>query len=263
MLHFRSVPWAIACPILCMNRPENIPSDIEPAISALPRLRAIGLIVGYFVLVAAAWITRNDALSASCVVLLISAVLYPRLRRNSRGAWAVWAVLVGAVLALTLGGHGRVALDLVPLAINLGLALFFGWSLTGGHTPLIARAIIAIEGVERLSLPRVESYARTLTAAWTLIFAIQVVLFVLLMAWWLPQLPVDSSAYRWAMTWLHVGGYALPAVFMLVEYLFRRWYLRHIPHVPPAQFVSQLVQNWPQLLRDTDLHAQRRSSTGD
>ncbi len=259
MLHFRSIPWAFACPILCMNRPENIPSEIEPAISTPQRLRIVGLIVGYVVLVLAAWITRNDALSAICVVVLVSAVLFPHLRRTSRAAWAIWAILVGGVLALSLGGLGRVALDLVPLAINLGLAILFGWSLTGAHTPLIARAIIAIEGIERLGLPRVESYARTLTAAWALVFAIQVVLFVWLMTWWLPHLTAGSPAHRWAMTWLHVGGYALPAAFMLVEYIFRRWYLRHIPHVPPAEFVQQLVRNWPQLLRDTDLGGKRRS----
>lgn len=242
-----------------MNRPDKTPSDIEPVPRSPQRMGVIGLIAGYIVLVLIAWITRSDALSAICVVLLVSAVLFTHLRKHSRAAWVVWLVLVGGVLALTVGGQGRFALDLVPLAINLGLAVLFGWSLTDGHTPLIARAIVAIEGEDRLALPRVESYARALTLAWTAVFAIQVVLFVILLAWWLPHLAVDSSAYRWAMGWLHVGGYALPAVFMLAEYLFRRWYLRHIPHVPPAQFMRQLVENWPKLLRDTELRVQRRS----
>lgn len=259
MLHFRPAPRAIACHDLRMNRPENLPSDIEPPSSIAARIRVAGLIVGYIAIVLIAWITRSDVLSAICVVLLISAVLLPQLRRNSRGAWSIWLLLVAGVLALTLNGQGRIALDLVPLAINLGLAILFGWSLTGGHTPLIARAIIAIEGIERLRLPKVEPYARALTFAWAGVFAIQVLVFLLLMAWVLPNLTMESSAYRWAMTWLHVGGYALPGLFMLIEYLFRRWYLRHIPHVPPALFVRQLVQNWPQLLRDSEPHASRRS----
>ncbi|HET9033277.1 MAG TPA: hypothetical protein VFN25_10260 [Dokdonella sp.] len=258
MLHFHPAHRAIACLILRMNRPESNPSDIETVTNPRQRLRVIALIVGYVALVLIAWLTRSDALSAICVVLLVSAVLSPQLRRRTPAAWLAWLAIVGGVLALSFNGQGRVALDLVPLAINLGLAVLFGWSLSGGHTPLIARAIIAIDGIERLSLPRVQAYARTLTCAWAVVFAIQVVMFVLLIVWWLPAFPIDSSAHRWAMIWLHVGGYALPAVFMLLEYVFRRWYLRHMPHAPPLQFLRQLVQNWPQLLRDTHLHTQRR-----
>lgn len=259
MLHFHPVPWANAFHFLRMNRPEKLPSELEPASNPRQRFRVIGLIVGYMALVLIAWITRNDLLSAVCVVLLISAVLYPRLRSHSPGAWVIWLLLVAGIVGLAFSGNGRVALDLVPLAINLGLSILFAWSLTNGHTPLIARAIIAIEGIERLHQPRVEKYARVLTGAWAVLFVVQVLLFAALMIWWLPQLPVESSGHRWAMTWLHVGGYALPAVFMLVEYAFRRWYLRHIPHVPPAQFLRQLMQNWPQLLRDSDLRTPRSS----
>ena len=217
----------------------------------------MSMIAGYVILVLLAWFTGSDALSALCVVVLVSAVLASALRRKSRGAWMAWLVIVGGVAVLTFNGHGRTALDLVPLAVNLGLAFLFGISLTEGHTPLIARAIIAIEGAERLELPRVDTYARMLTLAWALLFGIQAILFILLMGWWLPQLAIDSRAYHWAMMWLHVGGYLLPGLFMVVEYGFRRWYLSHIPHVPARQFLQQLVRNWPQLLRDSDLRAPR------
>lgn len=99
--------------------------------------------------------------------------------------------------------------------------------------------------------------ARALTLAWAVLFAVQFVAFLLLMFVGLPRLSPNSSAHAWAMAWLHAGGYLLPAVFMLGEYVFRRWYLRHIPHVPPRQFIHQLVRNWPQLLRDTDPRAPR------
>jgi len=240
-----------------MTRPEESQPSPEAAPSPWRRIRLVGMLAGYFALVLIAWLSGSDALSALCVVLLVSAVLAPALRRGSRPAWIAWIMIVGGVALLTFNGHGRTALDLVPLAINLGFATLFGVSLTGTHTPLIARAIIAIEGPERLRLPRVEHYARLLTLAWAVIFAIQVVVFAVLMTWWMPQLAIDSAAYHWAKTWLHVGGYALPAVFMFVEYGFRRWYLRHIPHVPPREFIRQLVRNWPQLLRDSDLRAPR------
>jgi uncharacterized membrane protein len=240
-----------------MIRPDKTPFDAGTGSTTAQRIRLAGMIFGYAALVLLAWFTGSDALSALCVVLLLSAVLAPGLRRRSRAAWSVWIVLVGAVVLLTFGGYGRTALDLVPLAINLGLAVLFGISLRSSHTPLIARAIIAIEGAERLALPRVAGYARTLTLAWTVVFLIQVVMFVLLMFWWLPRLAVDSQAHAWATTWLHVGGYVLPAAFMVVEYVFRRWYLRHLPHVPARQFAQQLIRNWPKLLRDSDLRPQR------
>ncbi len=240
-----------------MIRPEKSHYSPEQATSSRRRASVIGMVVVYAILVFIAWLTASDALSAICVVLLVSGVLASALRRKSRGAWVAWLVIVGGVVVLTFSGHGRTALDLVPLAVNLGLAFLFGISLSKGHTPLIARAIIAIEGAERLALPRVEGYARLLTLAWTLVFATQAVLFVLLMSWWLPRLAIDSSARYWAMTWLHVGGYLLPAAFMIVEYVFRRWYLRHIPHVPLRQFLQQLVRNWPQLLRDSELRVPR------
>lgn len=215
------------------------------------------MLAGYLILVAISWWSGSDVLSAICVVLLVSMLLASRLRTRSRGAWLVWTMVVVGVLALTVIGRGRLALDLVPVAINLGLAALFGVTLTGTHTPLISRAIIAIEGRERLDEPRVAGYARALTQAWTLLFALQAVAFLLLLFVWLPRLPADSAAHAWALTWLHVGGYLLPVVFMLVEYGVRRWYLRHIAHVPARQFVYQLARNWPQLLRDTDLRAPR------
>ncbi len=236
--------------------------ETESATVTVQRWRVLAAVAGYLALVAIAWWTGNDSLSAICVVLLVSAVLGSRLRTGSRGAWLIWMLVVAGVATLAFNGQGRIALDLVPLAINIGLAALFGLSLTGTHTPFIARAIIAIDGRDRLDQPRVAGYARALTLAWALLFAVQSVAFVLLMFVWMPRLPGDSRAHAWATTWLHVGGYLLPAVFMFVEYGIRRWYLRHIPHAPPRQFVYQLVRNWPQLLRDTDLRAPRNPEAG-
>lgn len=209
-----------------------------------------GLILGYLILLLAAWLTGSESLSALCVVVLISVVLAPRLRGDARWPWLLWIVLVGGVVAMTLNGHGRTALDLVPLAINLALGLLFAGSLGRSHTPLIARAIIAIEGRERLLLPRVAGYARALTVAWTAVFLAQSIAFVIVLGWWLPATAHDDPAHAWLLAWLHVGGYLLPAAFMLAEYAFRRWYLRHVPHVSAHVFLHRLIRNWPQLLRD-------------
>ena len=241
-----------------MNRPPQNPRIPDRLPAPVRRLHVLAAIAGYLALVTVAWLTASDALSAICVVLLVSAVLLPRLRARSLAAWLIWLAAIAAVLLLTLAGHGRIALDLVPLAINLGLAMFFGVSLLGTHTPLIARAIIAMEGRERLQLPRVATYARTLTLVWTLLFTLQAALFAWLMFVSLPHSTIDSRSHAWALTYLRVGGLLLPALFMLVEYLFRRWYLRHLPHESPRQFIQALILNWPQLLRDGDVPVERK-----
>ena len=252
----RVSPWYISAlfpgrKVPTVNRPAPIPTRPDTLAASVQRLRVFGVIAAYMALVAVAWLSGNDLLSAACVVLLISAVMAPRLRRpDARWPWIAWTVLVGAVAVLTVLGHGRTALDLVPLAINLALGALFGFSLTDSHTPLIARAIIAIEGREHLGLPRVAGYARALTAAWTVLFLAQSILFVVVLGWWLPGTAADDPAHGWLVTWLHVGGFLLPALFMLVEYAFRRWYLRHVPHLAPQVFLQRLIRNWPQLLRD-------------
>lgn len=252
MVHFRPVSRATTAHV---NHPAPIPTRAEAAPTLAQRLRVVGLVAGYAALLLVAWLTGNDALSAICVVIPVSVVLAPRLRAQSARAWLLWVVLVGGVVAMTAGGHARTALDLVPLAINLALGALFASSLGPARTPLIARAIIAIEGREHLGLPRVAGYARALTAAWAGLFLVQSVLFIGVLGWWLPGVAGDDPAHAWLVAWLHAGGFLLPALFMLAEYGFRRWYLRHVPHLPAQLFLRRLVRNWPQLLRDGEATA--------
>lgn len=214
---------------------------------ALPVRAAI---LGYVVLLIITWLTGSDALAAICLVLLASAVLLPGLRAKRPRAWLAWVVLIVFIGMLTAKGHVHLLLDFVPIAVNLGLAALFAHSLRAPHTPMIARAIVAIEGEDRMALPGIADYARRLTVAWVIVFCVQFVLFIALVYWWLPALPTESDARAFAVSWLHVGGYVLPMGFMAVEYLFRRWHFRHLSHSPPRQFFRQLVRNWPLLLRD-------------
>ena len=73
-----------------------------------------------------------------------------------------------------------------------------------------------------------------------------------LLGGWLPGTDGSDPMHGWALSYLHVGGLLVPALFMLAEYAFRRWYLRHVPHMPPQQFFRRLMQNWPQLLHDRE-----------
>ena len=207
----------------------------------LALLLTLGL---YLSLVVAALVTRNGWLSALCALLLGSALLAPRLLARQLWAWLAWLLLGSTLWVVARGGHGRLILDFLPVAINLALAVLFGHTLLGGRRPLIERAIVAIEGEAHLRLPRVASYARTLTWAWTLLFLGQALLLALL---------IGSGASQHstvAALWLHLGGYVLPATFMVAEYSFRRHYLSHVPQPPLWRFLQQLARNWHGLLHD-------------
>lgn len=220
-------------------------------------LRVRAAISGYVVLLIITWLTGSDVLAAICLVLLTSAILLPGLQARRLGAWLIWIAVIAVIGVLTAKGQVHILLDFVPIAVNLGLAFLFAHSLRAPHTPMIARAVIAIEGKDRLALPGVADYARRLTLAWVIVFCVQFVLFIALVYWWLPAMPPESDARALAVSWLHVGGYVLPMVFMAAEYLFRRWHFRNLPHSPPRQFFRQLIRNWPLLLRDAALPRER------
>ena len=71
---------------------------------------------------------------------------------------------------------------------------------------------------------------------------------------------VRNCRRRWRW-YLHLGSYATVLAFLVVEYAFRRWYLRHIQHVSLPVFVARLVRRWPALARSVmhDPHGRKRA----
>lgn len=252
MLHFRPAFQAMAS-FQRVNRPAQFnPHPVTHLPAPARRRTLVAIVIGaYLLLVLAALLLAHARLAAACVALLVTAVLAQPMIARKPWAWVTWFIACGGVLALAVSGHGLLSLDLVPMAINLALATLFGLSLRRGHTPLIARAICAIEGPERLALPRVAGYARALTFAWAGLFLAQAVAFVVMLVWWLPSVAANETLHAWGLRALHICGYLLPVLFMACEYAFRRWYLRHLPHVPLPEFLHKLASNWHGLLRDS------------
>ncbi|MEO8459606.1 MAG: hypothetical protein ABI451_03680 [Dokdonella sp.] len=220
-------------------------------------------IIGYVIVVVTAIVVGNAALSAFSTLILLTIVLTPSLVDRRVWAWIAWATIIAAVLVLTLSGHGKLAFDAVPILINLALAIFFGRTLFDQREPMIARAIVALEGEQRLALPGVASYARHLTLAWTLLFAVQACLLSIVfccrtaegvfaaLGWPTPlSLPTES-----ANAYLRFGGYLVTLAFFVVEYPIRRWRLRHLPHAPAHNFAGNLATNWHRILHDRKLPA--------
>ena len=58
--------------------------------------------------------------------------------------------------------------------------------------------------------------------------------------------PAHAAAWRW---YLHLGSYLVVCAFLVLEYAWRRWRLRHVPHLPLPIFLARLARRWPSLLR--------------
>lgn len=217
------------------------------------RVFAFG-VAAYVVLALAGWWSGRAWLDVLAAFVLVTLLLSPGLRDRRVGAWCAW-LGSGALLALLAArGDGRFALDLMPALVNGILCSLFARTLRSGREPLIARFIGVIEGYERLALPGVGAYARGLTRAWALLLGLQALALVLL-ASSLPGAPLaapgwiahgHADAWRW---YLHLGSYLVVLAFLVLEYAWRRWRLRHVPHLPLPRFLARLARRWPSLLR--------------
>jgi hypothetical protein len=165
------------------------------------------------------------------------------------------AVVWVAVVALVLLGHSfggknlRGALDALPALIAALVGWLFAGTLRAGRTPLIARAIAAIDGPQWLDDPAVKAYALRLTVVWA--------------AW---QFALGACAALVALhahgffadaTWLPTprifGWLILPlaiATLLLGEFFLRPRLLPQAPRRSLFAFLAALIRHWPALLAE-------------
>jgi uncharacterized membrane protein len=230
---------------------------IPPSIQNPARRSRRGMLVfvAYVGVVAAAFASGRGWLDALATGMVVSLVLWPGLRRLSPAAIVLWLAASAGIAALTLAGHGDIALDFLPVIINLALCALFARTLRPGSEPLIARLIAVLESPARVALPRVAGYARALTWIWAIVLGAQALLLTALIVCAVPDgllarfgiappLAIVGKGWRW---FLDLGSYATVVVLLVAEYAFRRWYLRHIPHVSLPVFMGRLVRRWPAL----------------
>ena len=243
---------------------------IPPSIPHPARRSRRGLFVFaiYAAVIAAAFASGRGWLGALAALMVVSLVLSPGLSRFSPVAIVLWLVSVGGIVALALAGAGDIAFDFLPVVINLALCAVFARTLVPGSEPLIARLIGVIEGPARVALPRVAGYARALTWVWAVLLGVQAVLLGALILCAVPDgllarfgiAPPIAIGGDWHW-YLNFGGYAGALACFVVEYGFRRWYLRHIPHVSLPVFMGRLVRRWPALAQSVmhDPHERARA----
>jgi len=209
----------------------------------------------YVSVIAAAFASRRGWLDGLAAFMVVSLVLWPGLRRLSPAAILLWLAASVGVAALVLAGHGDVALDFLPVVINLALCALFARTLAPGSEPLIARLIGVLDSPARVALPRVAGYARALTWVWAIVLGVQALLLIALIACAVPDglfarlgiaspIAIAGDDWRW---FLNLGSYATVLALLVFEYAFRRWYLRGIEHLSLPVFMSRLVRRWPAL----------------
>ncbi|MFZ0871402.1 MAG: xanthomonadin biosynthesis protein [Rhodanobacter sp.] len=232
------------------------PADSSRPAESAARRFVLPLLLVYPLLAIAGTLTHRQIFPLVALLLLLTALMLPRLAARRIGPWLVWLGLLVALLLVSLYGFAGLLLEGVPILINALLAYWFGHTLRTPE-PLVARFIIAIEGTGRLAQPGVARYARQLTWFWTLLLGAQALLLAVpllcaehsgLLARFGIVSPLPISE-RWAAAWLHVGGYMLIGAAFLLEYGYRRWRLRHLSHPDLRDMLLQLALHWPQLSR--------------
>jgi uncharacterized membrane protein len=201
--------------------------------------------LGIVALAACAHYLDSTVLRAACVpallVLIASSAPLPM-----RIPLAVLAGLTALPIAF---GRGNALLDATPALVAALVGWMFARTLLAGRRPLIARAVVAMDGAEMLDDPAVARYTRRLTLTWAL-YQGALALLALLLAlrgWYWPE--------RWpALPGPRLFGLVLLplaiATLILGEFALRRRLLPQAPARSLYAFVRDLVRAWPALLAE-------------
>jgi uncharacterized membrane protein len=159
--------------------------------------------------------SESGGLQLLLVLLPLLAVAgWVAFRAVSRVWWPLLALALAAFTAyLVLGEHERIGLIAVTgishASFNLFLMWFFGHTLFGGREPLISRIARLMNGKD---YPEVAAYTRNVTIAWSLFFALQVIVSAMLYFF--------ASITAWSF-FINVMNLPLLAMMFVVEYLYR------------------------------------------
>ena len=140
-------------------------------------------------------------------------------------------------------------IDLLPALIAAFVGWLFARSLVRPRTPLIARAIAAVDGSQWLADPAVAHYARQLTRLWAVYLALWAAI-------------AAAAAWTAAPAVSRIGTFGVPvavAALFVGEFVLRRWLLPQAPRRGFCAFTLRLISHWPALLVDRESPGARRS----
>jgi uncharacterized membrane protein len=215
------------------------------------------LIVLYMVITHLAVVLPSDRMALVSINLLVLILLLGPLKK--RRPWAYVGLI--AALAMLYEGSGvrlaQVVIFLPPVLVNVGLCWLFGHTLVGESTPLVVRIVRLLHGKDDLTAS-VLSYARTVTACWTILFLFNAVVCLVLALCARPGGLLLSAGYQpvftvpardWSL-FSDIGSNVLVGLMFIVEYTYRR---RIFPWQPYRNFFDYLRRTaavGPALLAD-------------
>ncbi len=164
-----------------------------------------------FVAPAARWLVTGQAM-AGCMLLAASVMRW-------RVAWGAGLAVLAALGYVLPPGFVLLADSVVLYTVLQGvLLLLFARTLRPGREPLVTMLARQVHGTLR---PDVRLYTRQLTWAWSLFFAVQLLL---------PALLALAGPAGWWRAVLHGASLPLVLVMFGVEAGVRRWRIRNFEH---------------------------------
>lgn len=207
-------------------------------------IRAVGWLCILVLAISAHWYD-SDMLRGACAfgALALLASTAPASLRIALGFIAIFAAAVVYIFG------SRLFFDILPALIAAFVAYLFGRTLLPGRRPLIARAIVSIDGPQWLDDASVVRYARRLTLVWTVyqaLLASAALCAVFVQRGFFPALSDVMPSPR-------VFGAILPvavAVLFVIEFAIRPLLLPQAPRHGLISFARRLILAWPTLLDD-------------
>jgi uncharacterized membrane protein len=203
-------------------------------------------------------IARNSAgLTIAALTLLAAILLLPGLARGSAAAWLAVPLIGAAYWWLSDIAQPAVTLYAPPIIVPLFLACVFGNTLRPGRTPLISQLIRLLDAPGNEPEPEVWSYARRLTAAWTVLLATLAMFNLLLAALVQPDgllraggfdPPLSVTHELWSL-FTNLLEYLIVAAFFVIEYAYRRQKFPRQPYRNMFDFVRRTVAAMPRIRR--------------
>lgn len=163
----------------------------------------------------------------------------------------IWLGVI-ALTAIAYRSGNALLRDALPALLTSFVAWLFARTLRTGRTPLIARAIAALDGPQWLADPAVARYARRLTLVWaTYLFLLAAVVAALAL-----HAHYGATSWTWAQTAQRFGAAGVPlavAALFIGEFALRRRLLPQAPRRGFFGFVRDLIRHWPALLDEREV----------
>lgn len=187
----------------------------------------------------------NDLLRDAGLLLLLAILAW----NAPKNLCIALASLVIVAAGLMIAGCAQIVFDSIPVLICAIVGWLFARTLIRDRTPLIARAIKAVDGDAPLDDPQIATYARRLTAIWAIYqFALAIVAALLALHAWNSLAPNAAlpSPGQFGVIGLPIAVAAL----FIGEFFARPFLLPQAPRLPFFQFLYRLARAWPTLIGD-------------